>query len=65
VLAGEQQDLPEEEENYKEQKMAKILEDIFKRINENGTCNNGAESLARGRTSFKKTLVVKRGKVVK
>jgi hypothetical protein len=52
VLAGEQQDLPEEEENYLAGRrnirwqMAEILADSFKRMNENLTCNNGAEGLA-------------------
>jgi hypothetical protein len=50
----------------KEQKMAgrvsEILEDIFKRGNENFTCIYGAESVAREKTS---TPVVKRWKVVK
>jgi hypothetical protein len=71
VLAGEQQGLPEEEENYlaggrrRRWQMAEILADIFKRMNENPTCNNNAEDLASGRTSPQKTPVVKRVKVAK
>jgi hypothetical protein len=59
VLAGEQQDLPEEEEKYKEQKMAEILADTFKRINENRTWNTGAEGLTSFHSSGKREKVVK------